>query len=173
MKNNEKKQKLIIAAVLLAMMAAIAVLALLNAPKDKAALGTLQVVRGEKEPVVLTLSQLQALPAVQISADMGSASSTGIHGVLKGAALREVLNHVDPALAAEGKRVYAYAQDGFVLTYNMDEILKDDSVIVAYEYNGAPMKSKDEGGEGPLRVVVAGDVHANRSCKYVYKIEVK
>jgi len=55
----------------------------------------------------------------------------------------------------------------------MTDILADDSIIVAYEHDGAPMRGKTEGGEGPLRVVVADDPHANRSCKYAYKLEVK
>lgn len=168
-----KKQIVIISLALAVMIAAIAVLAVLNAPKDKAENGSLTIVQGENTLAVLSMEQLKKLPAVEITADMGSASSAGIYGTLKGATIREILQSINPDLTASGKRVYAYAEDGFVLTYNMTEILADDSIIVAYEHDGAPMRSKAEGGEGPLRVVVAGDEHANRSCKYVYKLEVK
>lgn len=168
-----KKQLVIVAAVLVVMIAAIAVLAVLNAPKDKAETGSLTVVQGENTLAVLTMEQLKKLPAVEITVDMGSASSVGIYGKLKGVTIRDVLNSIDPSLTESAKRVYAYAEDGFVLTYNMADILADDGIIVAYEYNGVPMKSKAEGGEGPLRVVVADDPHANRSCKYAYKLEVK
>lgn len=173
MKKMNKKQIVIIAVALVVMIAAIAVLAVLNAPKDKVNAGSLTIVQGENTLAVLTMEQLKKLPAVEVEVSMGSASSVGIYGKLKGVTIREVLNSINPSLTESGKRVYAYAEDGFVLTYNMTDILADDSIIVAYEHDGAPMRGKAEGGEGPLRVVVADDPHANRSCKYAYKLEVK
>ena len=44
---------------------------------------------------------------------------------------------------------------------------------MVYEKDGAPLSSREEGGTGPLRILITDDPFGNRSTKYLAQIEVR
>ena len=170
---KKKRNALVIGCVMILLAAAIAVLAYLNAPKEAAERGTLLIVRGEETLARLTLAQIREMPSVSIEKEIVSASHENDAGLFTGAPLRAILDAVQPGLLEEANQIVARAEDAFVTAYTAKEVRESDSILVVYEKDGAPLGTREEGGTGPLRVLIQDDPFGNRSTKYLSQIEVR
>jgi hypothetical protein len=171
MKTN-KKSVLLVCAVLIVLAAAVAVLAWLNYRDDLPDSGTLAVVCGGETLRTFTLEEIQALPAVEVEKEIVSSSFANDEGLFRGVSLRALLRQagVEPD---EYSQLIARAEDNFVMAYPMDEITESDDIFLAYEKNGQGLGSLQDGGTGPLRIIVTQDEFGNRCAKYVCELEVK
>lgn len=166
------KKKYIVIGVLL-LVIAIVFLACLNRPQDTAEPGTIRITCQGELVKSLTLEELQALPKVEMEKTISSSNSPNETGVFSGVDLVEVLKAADPALIEDCTRVIAKANDGFVASYDKDEILRDGNILVVYAKDNKPLEGADAGGTGPLRIVVISDPFGNRCTKHLSELEVQ
>lgn len=171
MKGN-KRAVIIVCAVLVVLAAAIGVLAYLNAPKDLEE-GQLVLVKGESTLASWTMEELKALPAVETYKEITSSNHAGDSGTFRGVALHTLLGGVGEEALAGVTKVYVYAQDGYTTSYKLSEVSGSDDFLLAYSKDGQGLGTMNNNGTGPLRLVVVSDEFGTRSCKYVYKIEIK
>lgn len=171
--DKKKRGALIVAGAMALLAAAIAVLAYLNAPKDGIERGTLAVVRGEETIARLTLAQIREMPSVSVEKEIVSSSHEGDAGLFTGVPLRAVLEAAQPGLLEGANQIVARAEDAFVTAYTAKEVQESDAILVAYEKDGAPLGSREDGGTGPLRILITDDPFGNRSTKYLAQIEVR
>ncbi len=163
----------VVCAVLLAMAAVIAVLAHLNAPKDVDG-ERLALVQGENTLASWTIAELQEMPAVEAYKEISSSNHANDAGLFRGVALYTLLQSAGGEALQNASKVYVYAKDGYMTSYKMSEISNNDGFLLAYSKDGQSLGSMgDDNGSGPLRLVVVSDEFGTRSCKYVYKIEIK
>jgi hypothetical protein len=148
---------------------------------------------GPKGGNILTLAQLEQLPITEGQA--GIKSSTGeitIPELFKGVALKDLVAYLnvtlDPSMG-----VTLTAEDGYSMTFSYDQVMNGDFIaydpatgnelakhdpliaILAYEHNGQPLDSKEEGN---LRLAVVSAknnqvVDGHWSVKWVNQVEVK
>jgi hypothetical protein len=148
---------------------------------------------GPKGGNIFTLAQLEELPVTEGQA--GIKSSTGqitIPESFKGVALKDLVTYLnvafDPSMG-----VTITAEDGYSMTFSYDQVMNGDFIaydpatgnelpnhdpliaILAYEHNGQPLNSKEE---GTLRIVVVSTknnqvVDGHWSVKWVNQVEVK
>lgn len=163
---------------LVIMAAIVGVLAYINAPRDVPAADQsgemLRVVQGESTLKAYTMAQLQALPALSAEKEIVSGSHANDAGVFTGVALHALLKDAagEDALA-DVKKIYVYAQDGYMTSYKMSEIANNDNFLLVYSKDGNSLGSMADGGTGPVRLLVVSDEFGTRSTKYTYKIEIK
>ncbi len=169
---EKKRAVMIVCAVLVVLAAAIAVLAYLNAPKDMEE-GQLLLVRGESTLASWTMEELKALPAVETYKEITSSNHAGDSGTFRGVALHMLLESVGEEALADVTKVYVYARDGYTTSYKLSEVSGSDAFLLAYSKDGQGLGTMSSNGTGPLRLIVVNDEFGTRSCKYVYKIEVK
>jgi DMSO/TMAO reductase YedYZ molybdopterin-dependent catalytic subunit len=71
--------------------------------------------------------------------------------------------------------VVVRAIDGYGTSLSIGEIEGRDDVMLAYSVDGKSIPGADEGGPGPVRLLLsqdfAGEYNAQQCVKYVYKVE--
>lgn len=168
---NLKKKYFIIVGLILVLLSAVGIGYNRSMQENGAADGrTLSIVKeGE---VIRTFSQeeLEQLPVKEVYADLASAQHEDARGRYKGVELKELLKRTDPSLMKECDVFLCTAGDGYTSALSGKEFKRKEPVLVAWEKDGKALAPFTQGGEGPLRLVVASDTYGNRSTKYLTRI---
>ncbi len=85
----------------------------------------------------------------------------------------ELLRATDPECLEGATAVVATSGDGYATSYSVDEVLEEGNIMLIYEQDGAALTPYEEGGSGPLRIVVMKDEFGNRSAMWVTKISIE
>ena len=124
-------------------------------------------------PLNVTAADLSKMPRETVQIDEPDGSKSGYEGV----PLQEVLKKagLNFGSSMRGKALAAYvvasAHDGYQVVFSLGELDPDlghAHVILADKRDGKPLF----GYQGPLRLVVATDVHAARSVRMLEKLEI-
>lgn len=118
-----------------------------------------------------SIKEIKKLPEENVYAKLSSAQHDDAEGTFQGADLREVLNQTDPSLLEECGTFICTAGDGYSSALSAKELSKEKNVLVAYGKDKKIMEHFYEGGEGPMRLIIASDTYGNRSVKFLTKIE--
>jgi len=162
-------------------------------PTSDVPTGRILTVKGPNGGNILTMEQLKAMPATE--GQGGIKSSTGqitIPEPFKGVALKDLVSYLnvtfDPSMG-----VAVTAEDGYSMTFSYDQVMNGAFIaydpatgnelpthdpltaIIAYEHNGQPLNTTEE---GVLRLVVVGPknnqvVDGHWSVKWVNQVEAK
>lgn len=127
---------------------------------------------GGSEVAKVDLEQLQGMNVVDVDANLKRSGKDPEKHVYTGVLLKEVFEKT--GLDTAGKdTVIMKAVDGYTSAIGMEETLQDDNVYLVYEMDGQPLGTKEEGGSGPLQVILAKDPFSQRWCKFVMEIDVQ
>jgi DMSO/TMAO reductase YedYZ molybdopterin-dependent catalytic subunit len=164
-----------------------------KAPASAGPTGTVLALVGPNGGHVFTMKQLKALPVTE--GQGGIKSSTGqitVPEPFKGIALKDLVKELGvPFDSSMG--VMITAEDGYSMTFSYDQVMNGTftaydpalgnemtahdplTAIIAYEHNGQPLNTTEE---GVLRLVVVSAknnqvVDGHWSVKWVNKVEVK
>lgn len=133
---------------------------------------SLAVSRDGKVIKTFTLQELKKMPQKEVYADLQSAQHENAEGDFKGVELQTVLSRADTSLLKECDTFICVAGDGYSSALSGTEIMEEDSIIlVAWEKDESSLEHFNEGGEGPMRLLIASDTFGNRSTKFLTRIE--
>jgi DMSO/TMAO reductase YedYZ molybdopterin-dependent catalytic subunit len=117
------------------------------------------------EPIELTWDELQALPRVQIRADMHCVTTWSRYdNQWEGVPIREILQRVKPLESA--RYVVAHSWTGYTTNLPLADLSMDD-VLIALSHDGAPLATEHG---GPVRLVVP-QLYAYKSAKWLSGLE--
>lgn len=170
-----KKQTKIVVAVFVVLIIAIAILAYLNRGSflnaDEAQNNAEVVFCSDGKEVVMNREHLLSLPAKEISATIRSSGQSPRDVVYTGVAVKDLFDLLEINYHWKDKVVVRSA-DGYTVAAALKEVLDKDNAFLCYEMNGEPLKSREQGGEGPYQFVLIKDQFSQRWGKYVIEIEV-
>ncbi len=89
-----------------------------------------------------------------------------------GTPLLEVFNYVDPDIVKDYKRVITVGVDKYTSGVDMEEVLQKNNVLLIYEDNGMPLKSK-KGDQETMRIVIVNDLYGQRFTNYMVEIQLE
>ncbi len=115
-----------------------------------------------------TMDTLTSMEKVEINEGLRT-SNGNEDAIFGGVLLKDLLEEVDIDISTY-KNVSFKAIDGYTSASDVEEVLNTDKVYVVYERNGIPTKSKEEGGTGPIEIVIAGEEFSLRNCKFLIEI---
>jgi len=118
-----------------------------------------------------TYDEIRAFPRVSVEKTITSSKEEDESGVFTGVAIESLLSEADEGWAEKYTEFIFHASDGFAASVFKSDIVKGENVIVVYEKDGAALPGPDEGGKGPLRIVVADDPFGNRSAYLLVRID--
>jgi hypothetical protein len=167
---NNKSKKLLIAGILL-LVAVIAVFSSLNRNQDNLQEGQLLIKADDTRLAVLTLAELQQLPAVEKKMVINSSSGRSEHQFTC-IELGQVLASVDPGLSSRYTRIITRGIDNYTSGLEMSEVLQPDNVYIAYAVAGKPLKSKT-GQDGSMRIIIVRDEFGQRFTNFLVSIELE
>lgn len=166
------KSKVIIY-IIVALVAIVAALALINRPSGDLSPASLTFSQGGKVLHTFTLEEIKDMPGISVEKSINSSKHDDESGVFTGVPLHNLINAVDANLLTGERNFITRAEDGFASVFATHEVIEPDNILVVYAKDGKSLGSYEEGGTGPLRIIIQGDAFANRSTKYLKEIEVK
>ena len=120
---------------------------------------------GIEHPFKLTYDELRALPATEYRGDIHCVTRwSKKETVWRGTLFRDIVALVKPLPATT--HVIQYADNGYTTNLPLETML-DDDVLVAWEYEGAPIEPIHG---GPVRILVPKK-YFWKSSKWVYRID--
>lgn len=165
-KNNLKMAVIIVLLVLL-----VGVFGYLNAKGERLDEGKLRITAGNDIIGEISLEEVRQLPAVNKKMVINSTSGLTKHKFTC-TSLQEVFDYIDPEIVKQYKRVIARGVDNYISGVNMEEVRQKNNVLLVYEDNDLPLKSKT-GSEGTMRIVIVNDVYGQRFTNYLVEIQLE
>lgn len=178
-KKTEKKCFGKTAAVIIAVLAALAVICIILIKLNNSGAGAgaepgkVTIISDGEQAAVFELEDLRSMERVDIKKHISSGSGDDEDGVFSGPQLKDVLAAAGVTLTGSEKDITVKSEDGYTSAFEPEEVMADDCVLLVYEKDGEPIKSRAEGGNGPFRIIAADDVFGTRCAKYVNVIEVE
>ncbi len=126
--------------------------------------------KGNRTVRTYTLNEIKKMPAQSFKAEINSSSGEDEKGTYKGVELKYILDSADKKLLKTHDRFILTAGDGFSSAVTAEEVQKDQTVFVVYEKDGKGLLHMNEGGKGPIRIVMPKDTYGTRSTQFLVKI---
>jgi len=112
--------------------------------------------KGNRTVKTYTLNEIKKMPAQSFKAEINSSSGEDEEGTYKGVELKYILDSADKKLLKTHDRFILTAGDGF------------SSAVTAKEVK--ELLHMNEGGKGPMRIVMPKDTYGTRSTQFLVKI---
>lgn len=122
----------------------------------------------EGENFVVTMDEILAYDKVDFQANVKSSGNDPVLTDFGGVFLNDILQSLDIQL--EDHTVTFKANDGYQTMVTAQEVLQQDNVYLVYEREFNRTLSQDEGGTGPLEIVIVQDAFSQRWNKFVVEI---
>lgn len=165
------EQKKILPAVIALLVIIIAVFAFLNRSGDDLKEDRILVKSGDTVLGVLTVADLQKLPAAQKKMVVQSTGGMTKHE-FTGTPLLDALNSIDPAIPQKYTRIITKGIDNYTSGVKMSEVLQSNNVFVVYADYGKPLKTKT-GGDGAMQIIIYQDEFGQRFTNYLTSLELQ
>lgn len=170
------KHRLVLILLIAALAVGAAVFAVLNAgdigakqaSQDSA---TVTVVQGTASKA-FDLAYLKALRKESFSATVDTSKADPEERAFGGVPLAAVLSELGFGLDG-ARQVVFKAADGYTSVVTAEEAADAENVYLVYERDGKPSGTKQQGGSGPIEIVIAKDQFAQRWCKFLMEIVIE
>lgn len=169
----KKRSGIWILCILIVLAVCIGLLAWLNAPDRSPDDGALTVLQDGELLRSFSMDEIYAMDYIEVEKEIVSSSHEDDIGLFRGVPLRDILTAANSGIADSAVQIVARAEDGFVTVYNAEEVFADANIFVSYAKDGRDLGTLQDGGSGPLRVILIADEFGNRSTKYLYELEVR
>jgi len=169
------KKKFLIPVILIALAVVAGVLLYMNRDyikdsREGLSEGQVKVVSQGEELGIIDLNRLKVdLAMVTVEDQINASGSDAVSHVFGGVYLQDALDLVGIDYQAYTDITFR-SLDGYASASNMEE-MEADKLFLVYEIDGAATKSMEDGGSGPLEVVILGETFSQRNCKYLSEIE--
>ncbi len=171
MESKAVDQKKILCAVIALLAIIIAVFAFLNRSNEDLQEDRILIKSGDTVLGVLTVAELQKLPAVQKKMVVQSTGGLTKHE-FTGAPLLAALNSIDPGLSRDYSRIITKGIDNYTSGVEMSEVLRPNNVFIVYADYGKPLKTKT-GGEGAMQIIIYQDEFGQRFTNFLTSLELQ
>lgn len=119
-----------------------------------------------------TMDEIQHLGETNFKANLKTNGKAPIEYEYTGVLLKNILE--DAGIILDNKEaVIVTAADGYSVAVEIDKVLENDNVYLAYMREGESIKSKDEGGRGPYQMIISKDQFSQFWCKYAINVDVQ
>ncbi len=125
----------------------------------------------ENDEHTLTLTEIiNNYTKVDFQANIKSSGNDPVLTDFGGVKLKEILTDLNIDL--DNQQVVFKSEDGYQTMVSAQDVLMDDNVYVVFERNFERTTSADQGGSGPLEIVIAQDPFSQRWNKHLIEIEI-
>ncbi len=164
-----KKETKIVVSLLIVFIVLTGFLSVLNINRVKDVNQQELTIISNNNKIVFSLSEIKELPSITFKAEIRSTSQPNKIVEFTGVSISELLSAA--SINDEFSSVVFKSVDGFQSELSKEEAMLDENVFVVYLRDGVQTLSKNDGGSGPMEVVVALDPFSNRWNKYLVEIE--
>jgi len=131
-------------------------------------------IHSEGNTTKIPLRDLKALPGVERGITLAGTGEDGKEHIYKGVSLSYIIENYG---GNDTGTVRVEAVDYYSYRLDADDARNEESIMLAYEKDGNRMKTKQEGGEGPVRLIipqdVVGEYNAQHCVKFIYRVDLE
>ena len=125
-----------------------------------------------QEVVRYDMQEISEMGETTFKANLKTSGKAPIPYEYTGVMLKNIL--AEAGISLEGKSsVIVSAADGYVVAVDIDKVLDENNVYLAYRREGELIGTKDSGGKGPYQMIISKDQFSQHWCKYAISAEVK
>lgn len=132
---------------------------------------TLTISRAGEIIDTFSLQEIMEMKSVTVEKEILSAKYTDEKGTFRGVPLEAILNRTDTKLTKECTKFISRAGDSYSSALSSEDLKQSANVLVVYEKDGKKLKPFQDGGSGPMRLIIMSDTFGNRSTKYLIGID--
>ena len=125
-----------------------------------------------QEVVRYDMQEISEMGETTFKANLKTSGKAPIPYEYTGVLLKNIL--AEAGISLEGKSsVIVSAADGYVVAVDIDKVLDENNVYLAYRREGELIGTKESGGKGPYQMIISKDQFSQHWCKYAISAEVK
>ena len=171
MMDRQKKPAKYMIVTIVILIAIISIFTYLNSKGEKLPEGKVRLTAGNDIIGEISLDEVRKLPAVSKKVVINSTRGLTKHN-FTGTPLLEVFNSIDPQITKEYQRVITKGTDNYISGINMEEVMRKNNVILVYEDDGKPLKSK-MGEVDTMRIIILKDVFGQRFTNFLVELQLE
>ncbi|MCW4022590.1 MAG: molybdopterin-dependent oxidoreductase [archaeon] len=134
--------------------------------------GFLQINGDVTNPLNLTVSELEAMPSSNMDATLDSSTHIEDEGTFTFTGVPVWTLLQEAGISDDATSVYIQAIDSYGTSLTVEEIQQNNQIMIVYKQDGEYLESYEEGGTGPLRLVIGSEEYAQLWVKNVVLLEV-
>ncbi|MDX9799999.1 MAG: hypothetical protein RBT69_01535 [Spirochaetia bacterium] len=170
------KNKIFIAVLFTVLTAAVAVFSILNSIDIKNKMesrqnSTVAIIHGNKK-AAFDISYLKTFKTVSFRKEIKKKESGSEEIIFTGVPLITVLHNLGFTVSGTKKIIFS-AEDGFTSSVASEEAIDPDNIYLVYERSGNPSGAREDGGTGPIEIVIRKDSFPQRWCRFLLEIEIE
>lgn len=127
---------------------------------------------GNESVLTVSKTELMMLQNHTFSATRRTSSGESAQLTYTGILLRDFITTNIPD-HTEFDQAIVSAVDGYRSVVPYDRIFSQDDVYLVFEENGRPLLDRDQGGGGPVMLVIVGDTFSQNWCKFVVEVSLR
>ncbi|MCG8541470.1 MAG: molybdopterin-dependent oxidoreductase [Clostridia bacterium] len=125
-----------------------------------------------EEIAVLDMKEIQSLGPKEFKANLKSSGKEAITYTYTGVLLKDIFERYNISLIGRSS-IIVRAIDGYSVALDMDKVLEDDNVYLAYMREGEALGNREDGGRGPYQMIISKDPFSQYWCKFAIEADVK
>lgn len=125
-----------------------------------------------KEIATLDMKEIRTLGETEFEANLKKDGKDPIPYTYTGVPLKNIFEKYGVSLEDKSAVVVA-AIDGYTVAVDIDKILEDDNVYLAYMREGESIGNRENGGKGPYQMIISKDQFSQHWCKYAVEADAK
>lgn len=125
-----------------------------------------------KEIAVLDMNEIRSLGEEEFSANLKKSGKEPIPFNYTGVLFKNILKKYNINLDNKSAIIFT-AIDGYTVAVEIEKILEDDNVYLAYMREGESLGNRENGGSGPYQMIISKDPFSQYWCKFAIEADVQ
>ncbi len=124
-----------------------------------------------QEVAQFNMSEIQAIGEIEFEATIRSSGRDPQDNTYTGVLLRNIFEHAGVSLENHSAIVVT-AADGYASAVDIEKVLDDDNVYLAYIIDGELLGTREEGGVGPYQLIIRKDPFSQFWVKFAVSADI-
>jgi hypothetical protein len=122
--------------------------------------------------VTYNLKELKEFGSVDFDANLKTNGKKAEKHSYTGISLKEIYDSLDVNYD-DFSALQVSSVDGYVVMVDIKKLLEGDNVYLAYKRDGEIIASMEDGGKGPIQMIISKDKISQYWCKYALSADLK
>ena len=127
---------------------------------------------GGKELARVDMEYIKGLGEEEFSVNLDTSETDPEEHIYTGVPMKNLFNAFDIDINKKSS-VIARAIDGYTIAFDIEEVLEEENIYIAYKMDGELLGSKSDGDSGPYQIIVRKDPFSQRWCKFLTEVELQ
>lgn len=125
-----------------------------------------------KEIAKFNMKEIRALGETEFSANLKTNGKEPIPYTYTGVSLKNLFEKYGVDIKDKSALIVT-SIDGYTVAVDINKVLEDDNVYLAYMREGESLGNREDGGKGPYQMIISKDKFSQHWCKFAVEADAK